>query len=246
MNEKLGNLDIVVEKTSEATAKKLAEDLSLYLTKAKKEKRNILFLSSGGSALSVLDLISSDILGDYLTISVLDERYDDTNENNNFTQLIKTGFYTSAKGAGCGFIDTSVKDGQSQEELASYFEGEIKEWMDKNPDGKIVATVGVGTDGHTSGMMPFPENSKQFSELFESDRWVVAYDATGKNQFKKRVTTSITFLNMIDDVFVLITGKEKSEAFLHIQKEGLLAEIPARILKKLTGVVCIDEAVLKE
>ncbi len=245
MSKKLGNLDIVVEKTSEATAKKLAEDLSLYLDKAKKKRQNVLFLSSGGSALSVLRLIPSDILGDYLTVGILDERYDETNESNNFTQLSKTKFYKNAKDAGCSFVDTSVKKGQTQEELASYFEEELKEWTDKNPTGKIVATIGVGTDGHTSGMMPFPENPRRFSGLFESDRWIVAYNATDKNQFKKRVTTSITFLKMINDVFVLITGEGKVRAFLQMQKEGSLAEIPARILEKLNGSVYIDEVVLK-
>ncbi len=246
MIKKLGNLNVIVEKTGESVSKKLAEDLSFYLIKTKEQNVKILFLSSGGSAFKVLDLISSDVFGDYLTIGVLDERYDKTNENNNFTQLSKTEFYKNAKKVECDFIDMSVKEGQTQKELTDYFEEELRRWVDENPNGKIIATVGVGVDGHTSGMMPFSEDAKQFAELFEGNKWVVSYDATGKNKFAKRITTSITFLKNIDKVFVFIIGVEKSDTFLQIKKDGLLAEIPARILKELNGAIYIDEAVLKE
>ena len=245
MNDNLGKLEIIKNKTKKDAVKKLSENLSMCLLQNKNKGIKTMFLSSGGSALSVLDFVPLDILGEYLIIEVLDERYDKTNENNNFTQLTKTEFYKKANNFGCSFIDTSVKEGQTQEELAGYFENKLKDWMGKNPLGEIIATVGVGPDGHTSGIMPFPEDENKFAELFESGRWVVAYDATGKNEFTKRVTTTITFLREINRIFVLMTGKEKSGAFLEMKKSGSTAEIPARILKNIKGEVYIDEDVLK-
>ena len=242
MSSRFGNLDVVIEKTSEFATQKLAKDLSLYLSDAKKQNSSVLFLSSGGSALSVLDFIHSDVLGEYLTIGVLDERYDKTNKDNNFTQLMQTEFYAAAKKIGCGFIDTSVREGQTQEELAVWFEKKIMDWIANNPGGSSIATVGVGTDGHTSGIMPFGEAHKMFEELFEGKNLVVAYDARGKNQFSKRITTTISFLKKIQKIFILMTGKKKKDAFLRMQEDGSIAEIPARILKKLHGVLYVDEA----
>jgi 6-phosphogluconolactonase/glucosamine-6-phosphate isomerase/deaminase len=246
MINKLGNLEIIKAESKTEAVKKLAFDLTYYLTKAREQKIKVLFLSSGGGALSVLNFIHKDVLGDYLTIGVLDERYDKTNENNNFTQLTHTEFYKNAKMEGCGFIDTTVKPEQTQDELENNFEVQLRQWKEGNPKGEIIATVGVGSDGHTSGVMPFPENPELFAELFESEKWVIAYDATGKNEFTKRVTTTLTFIKKIDRVFILMTGKGKVEIFSKIKEDAPVTQLPSQILKKLTGGLYLDEEVLKE
>ena len=242
---RIGNLNIIKEKTPKCAAKHLAKDLSAYLMEQKSVGKSTLFLSSGGSALAVLDLLQEDILESYLTVGVVDERYDKTNENNNFTQLSRTGFYQKALRAGTSFIDTSVKESQAQEELASFFEEELRGWVKKNPNGKIVATMGVGADGHTSGIMPFSEDESRFAELFEGARWVVAYDVGSKNPFSQRITTTMTFLRKLDKVFVFMVGANKRAAFLRMQEEGSVAESPARILKELHGAIYVDEDVIK-
>ena len=241
----LGNLNIIEEKTPEDTARHLARDLSAYLAERKNRGESTLFLSSGGSALAVLDFLPEDILGNYLTIGVLDERYDATNKHNNFTQLSKTDFYRRASRAGVSFVDTRVKEEQTQKELADYFEKELRGWVEKNPNGKIVATAGVGADGHTSGMMSFPEDESRFAELFEGSRWVVAYNAGAKNPFSKRVTTTMTFLKNLDKIFVFMVGVSKHTAFLRMQEKGSVADTPARILKELHGTLYVDEAAVK-
>lgn len=246
MDKKLGNLEVIIEKSGKETVKKLGADLGVYLANAKEKNIPILFLSSGGSALSVLDFISSNVFGKYLTIGMLDERYDETNENNNFTQLTHTEFYKKAKDRGCEFIDTRVQNEQSAEMLANYFEEMLVGWREDNPKGEIIATVGVGIDGHTSGMMPHPENQELFKEFFEGDRWVVLYNATEKNPFPHRITTTITFLKIIKKIFVLMLGEKKAKIFLRMKENIPSAEMPAQVLKKLSGVVYVDEDVLKE
>lgn len=245
MSNKLGNLEVFVQKTKEGAAKKLAEDLSSYLVVAKNSNQNILLLLSAGSAFSVLDFISNNSFGSNLTIAVLDERYDKTNENNNFNQLTKTDFYSRAKAHGCSFIDTSVKQNQTKESLAGFFEGELVSWSKNNPSGEITATVGMGNDGHTSGIMPFPDEKEYFEKLFESDKWVVAYNASGKNEFADRVTTTITFLRKIKRVFCFTVGKNKADVYLRLQKEAPVDEMPVQVIKELHGFVYIDESVLK-
>jgi len=240
MNRTIGNLRINIFEDKAAAARQVADDISRYLSDAKKGGRKVLFLSSGGSSLAILDFIADDILGDYLTIGVLDERYDREEKNNNFVQLSRTDFYGKALKSGCAFIDTGVRPGQTQKALADYFEGKLREWRKNNPDGVIIATIGIGPDGHTSGIMPFPEDEKRFDALFNGERWVVAYDATGKTPYPERVTTTNTFLKLINRAFVFATGREKAEAFRRMQEDRPVSEVPAAILKELRGDMYID------
>jgi len=246
MNESVGNLKVFIQKTKEETAKKLAEDLNNYLVDAKNSNKNILLLLSGGSAFSVLDYVSSDSFSHNLTISVLDERYDKTNKNNNFSQLTKTDFYYRAKDGGCSFINTTIKSNQTKESLAYFFEKELMLWMENNSDGEIISVVGIGEDGHTSGIMPFPEEKEYFKELFDGGKWVVEYSASGKNQFPDRITTTITFLKRIKTVFCFVVGSNKADVYTKLKTEISLNKMPAQIVKELNGFIYIDESVLKE
>jgi len=60
------------------------------------------------------------------------------------------------------------------EKLAHRYESSLFEWAKKHPEGKIIATMGIGFDGHTAGIMPYPENPETFARLFEDKeigRW---------------------------------------------------------------------------
>ncbi len=236
---KIGNLNLYTNKDKVDLAKKVGEDISAFLDKNR--KKDILFLLSGGSAFLILDYIKKSSLRENITISVLDERYDITNKNNNFSQLKKTDFFKNAKDAGVKFIDTSIKDDTSENDIEEIFSFGLKKWTKDNPNGIIVATIGVGADGHTSGIMPYPEDKDKFRDLFMSEKWVVFYDASKKNQYAKRITTTITFFKKIDFAFVYIFGKEKKQAFLNMQKEGDIADVPARAILNIDGNLYIDE-----
>jgi len=236
MSMTIGNLRINIFKDKAEAARQAADDISRYLSDAQKGDRKVLFLSSGGSSLAILDFIAEDMLGNYLTIGVLDERYDIKGENNNFVQLSQTGFYRKALKSGCVFIDTRVRPGQTRNGLADYFEEKLREWRKNNPDGEIIASIGIGPDGHTSGIMPFPEDKDRFDALFNGERWVVAYDATGKTPYPERVT----FLKLINRAFVFATGREKADALPRMQEDRPVSEVPAAILKELRGNMYID------
>ncbi len=240
--QNIGKLKVHTDSDKIKLAKKMANDISLFLEKKKKQRKNVLFLVSGGSAFLPLDYIKQDVLGEYLTVCVLDERYDKTNKNNNFSQLKKTSFFKKAKSKKVSFFDTSVKSKQSQKELAFYFENEIKNWYRKNKNKIMIATAGIGPDGHTSGIMPFSESKKKFNELFCAKNWVVAYDASSKNKHKKRISTTCTFLKKLNHVFVFVFGKEKREAFANFKENGNINDVPARILKKIKGDIYLDKS----
>ena len=218
------------------TAQQLGRDLSIKLSEIKKSGQNVLLLLSGGSVLEPLMHIESACLDKHITISMLDERYDPSNQNSNFIQLTKTEFYRRAKKAGCNFIDTSVKRSQTQKELGSYFEKQLRNWKKTNKRGIILATLGMGQDGHIAGIMPYSENKKLFDKLFCGKNHIVCYDASGKNPYSLRITATATFLKSIDQAFAFICGQEKSANFKKITSPGKISELPCRTLKQIKNL----------
>ena len=195
----------------------------------------VLFLSSGGSSLELLDGLQ---IGENVTVSVLDERYSTDPTVHNFAQF----FERIRPNA---FIDTRVGQNETLQQLAERFEKELREWKNKNPGGKIMITQGMGSDGHTAGIMPYPENPQLFKELFENtEHWVVGYDAKEKNEYPMRVTVTMPFLRTADYSIAYITGEKKKPAFERVlAKLGSLADTPARIMREMKNVQLFTDIV---
>lgn len=233
------NLHLHTVATKEDACAKLTEALNSTLKKLHDDNKSFLFLVSGGSAFDLFPHIAIENFSDKATLGVLDERYSTDPKENNFAQFQQTDFYTSVKEKGVHFIDTTVVDGESGEQHAKRFGQSLSDWKKNNPRGVIVATVGIGPDGHTSGVLPFPENPSLFSELFENpDKLVADYDADGKNPYRYRSTTTNTFLrNYIDHAFVYAVGANKKDALTRlVAQTGDLPTTPARVLTEMKDV----------
>ncbi len=242
------NFTIHTVATKEEACANLTQALNSTLKKLHEENKPFLLLVSGGSAFDLFPLITVSSIGQNVTIGVLDERYSTDPKENNFAQFQQTDFYHAAKEKGAKFIDTTVQDGETHEQHASRFEKALRDWKEKNSNGVIVSTVGIGPDGHTSGVLPFPENPSLFSELFEnSDTLVAAYDADGKNPYRYRATTTNTFLrDYIDHAFVYAVGANKKEALTRLVAEtGDLPTTPARVLLEMKDVALFTDVTLE-
>jgi len=199
----------------------------------------ILLMLSAGSVMTLTEGIAIDALGGHVTLAVLDERYSKDFSVNNFARLAKTPFYKHALLAGAQVINTQVKEGESQYHLTARYESTLQMWAGKHKDGKVLVTLGMGPDGHIAGIMPYPENPGQFSELFESDnQWIVGYHATGKNIYEERVTTTLSFLrSRVDRAIVYIAGDNKGEAMRRaLLKKGNLHVTPACIMHEMKDI----------
>ena len=218
-----------VQKVREEAAAKLNSQLV---------NNDILLLLSGGSALKLLDLIDQSLIGNKTTITVLDERYSTNVDENNFSILSSTPFYESTKERGASFIDTRLKEKETIDELAARFEHVLRNWKTAHPNGLMIATQGIGPDGHTAGILPFPENPSYFAETFETtDRWVFGYDAENKNQFPLRVTTTIPFLKLLDHSIVYVVGDDKKEVIQKaILADAKLNEVPSSVIQQMKDV----------
>lgn len=242
----VGNLRAYIRRDKEDAAIFFAKDISRKLKEFRDvERRDVLFLSSGGSALAALDRIDDEVIGPYLTIGIFDERFDGQGKSINYAQLRKTDFYRKAVSRGCRLIDTSTRRGESKEMLADFYENELRSWRVRHPRGAIMATMGIALNGHTAGIMPYPEDPQKFSQLFEQERWIVAYDAKEKDPFPLRVTTTLTFLRQVDLVGIFVVGKEKGAMFGRLMSGDNVAEIPGRIVKTLPrGAIYLDAALV--
>lgn len=244
--KQIGHLRLYVRKDIETILDLFASDISRKLKEFRDvEHRDVLFLSSGGSALTVLDRIDISMIGPHLTIGIFDERFDPTNKTSNYEALRKTRFFTRAVSRGCRLIDTRTEKGQTPDELADHYERQLRSWRSRHPTGIIMATMGIAKGGLTAGIVPFPDDPERFRSLFESDRWVTAYDATGRDPFPQKITTTFTFLHHVDLVGVFLVGAEKGEMFRELLSGEDRSVMPGRIILTLPrGAIYTDESLL--
>jgi len=195
----------------------------------------LLLLLSGGSALGILRHFKVDKWAKYTTLGVCDERFDVREDVNNFSQLKKTEFFNEAVSYGAKYIDTSVKENDNLYDFSERYRISIEKWREENPNGDIVTILGMGADGHTAGIMPFPENPDLFNKLFEDYSFsIVGYDAGEKSEHPLRITVNNTFLREVNLSVVYVAGDEKKEAFNKLlDKEEGIPEIPARIFYQM-------------
>jgi len=231
----------MIKLTHDTNKKRLTEKAAWELNDLFKrhKSKKILFLSSGGSALKLVEKIETELLGPHITISVLDERYSKDHAVNNFAQLQNTNFYKKAKAKGSLFIDTTIHNDESLENLATRFESGLRAWKNKNKDGIVIITQGIGADGHTAGIIPYPENPQIFKRLFINEKkWVVSYNTWNKNPYRQRITTTIPFLcNVVHHSIVFAAGKEKQHAIqMTLACDGELWETPACVIHEMKEV----------
>jgi len=200
----------------------------------------VLLMLSGGSCLNLLHDIHPEYLNDRVTISMLDERYSRDHLINNFSQMSHLPFYKLAHMRGTQFINTRLEDDKSIEYFARDYESKLRKWdYEKRPfDGVVISTMGIGPDGHTAGIMPYPEDAQTFSQLFDDlSKWVAGYDAKEKNEHRYRVTCTLPFLRKIDHTICYVTGENKKDALEQtLSTSGSTSATPARILHEMKNV----------
>ncbi|MBY0310217.1 6-phosphogluconolactonase [Patescibacteria group bacterium] len=166
----------------------------------------VLLLLSGGSALALLDQLPDSVFGPDLAIAMLDERWSNDETINNYAQLMTTDFYKRGRAAGATFFDSRPHRDETAVALAARYELFLRTWRATNLDGVVIATLGMGADGHTAGIFP-----GYVEVLSAAGEWVAAYGVpSSMNPFTVRVTVTPRFLTSeIESAIALVVGNEK-------------------------------------
>lgn len=200
----------------------------------------ILLLVSGGSALSLLDHVTLTDDRASITVSVLDERFSVTAEHTNFEQLRHTELYRHGQAVGVEFISTAFDGIDEVEAAARVLEDRWKAWKTKHSNGVVMATMGIGADGHVAGLLDVAETT-------QATGWVLGYRVPSTvNQYTQRVTATYTFLEeVVDETIVYAIGNEKSR-YLQMIQEEIVADtaLPVSVLPRMREVRIFTDQVM--
>jgi 6-phosphogluconolactonase/glucosamine-6-phosphate isomerase/deaminase len=221
----------------------------------------ILLLLAGGSSVSVLDHINPEYLSELLTVTVTDDRYSKELDENNFSILQTTSFYNGLIQVDAFCINTQVFEVEDFESYRSRFEKNIRDWKMDFPKGKIIALYGMGSDGHTAGIIPGVLDLSSFVKEFDStDRLIGKMDAGDKNPFPLRVSTTLSFMrDWVDHAVFFISGQEKDQKLkdslssksvlsgeINIEdKNSLYSKLPASVMVDMKDVVVFTDISLE-
>lgn len=233
-------MDVTTDKTKElqvAASSKITE----LVNESLKHKRSVLLMLSGGSNIQLLDLIDTSNFNKYVTITTVDERFTTNRLNNNMAQIKKTNFYKKCNLQKCNFIDTEITENITD---ANRFSNDLNDslanWLNNNPNGVIVMTIGIGTDGHTSGMKPMDKND--FKRLFLGDdpnKFITYYDASKVDPDNpKRITTNLNFFKTITKTAkIVVYAIGKKDIVKKVKSNiGSVNTTPALILNEMREV----------
>lgn len=201
--------------------------------------RPILLMLSGGSALAILEHMDVTLLGPHVTVTTLDERFSTDSEINNFTQITTTDFYKKAAEQGTRSISTIIKDSETLLEAGKRFDTALHHWRESHRDGVIVATMGVGAEGHTAGIFPHQPSLDP-----ETTDWVVSYEVPPEvNPHTTRITTTPSFLKtQVTQAICLITGEEKRDVLQSIQSaDCAFVDMPACVMRDMSSVTVVTD-----
>jgi 6-phosphogluconolactonase/glucosamine-6-phosphate isomerase/deaminase len=178
-------------------------------------KKDILLLFSGGSSLAIVDHMHPRILSKQCTLSVLDERFTYEKEKSNFSKLERTTFFKAAVETGIPYIDPQPTETETLEDAAKRFDLALKHWHVTHADGVVLATVGIGQDGHTAGVLPV-EDSEMFTKMFlKEHHCAVGYEVPPEmNPHTQRITTTLSYImRHINFACIYATGTQKKDVY---------------------------------
>ncbi len=212
------------------------------------QEKDVLLLLSGGSALALADHIDVTHLGPHCTVSVVDERWTYEERNSNFAQLAMLPFWQRTSAAGAHMIDPRPHEPESVQDTAKRFDLALKHWHVTHRTGVVIATLGIGEDGHIAGVLPLPRDPQAFDALFfHTATCVRGYTVPPEvNPHTARMTVTLAYLRRhVDHAVVYATGTKKREALLALQrKESMkdVAHLPSRVLHTMKDVHLYTDA----
>lgn len=197
----------------------IAKDIASQINNSLLNRKSVLWLLSGGSALDTAvrtrELLNDDALeATKLTVGLIDERYGEVGHlDSNWAQLLNKGFNVKNISP-----EPILQNNVNLPDTADAYAKKIQKIL--NSKDVIIGLFGIGPDGHTAGLFP---NSK----LLHSSR---LYDSLIGNDYP-RISSTPELINQINWKYIYAVGDNKALAVNNMLKDGPIGTVPARILK---------------
>ena len=186
-------------------------------------KRSVLFLSGGSTPKTLYEILAKEKKLKTGAVALVDERFGEKlHENSNEKMIEDTGnqnirFYP-------------ILEDKSFEQTTKDYDETVRYLFNYFP--KSIGILGVGVDGHTAGIPAGVQSSsvRRAQDKAEKETDLV----TSFNDFpaaqKERITLTFLGLSKLDQIIVLVFGKNKKKALRLVFKSGSVAQIPSRFL----------------
>lgn len=209
-------------------------EVSLAIKTLLTNSSSVLWLVSGGSCIEPQCRIIQS-LDDHeiatLRVMLVDERYGASGHpESNYAMLLAAGF----KRKQLKFEDI-LANNRPFDETLGYFAGRLQENMASC--GAVIATLGIGSDGHTAGILPMsPAASNQQSVA-------VGYDG---HDFR-RITVGLSTLTSLDAAYVFAYGGGKHQIVSKLLQQGTSVEqMPSQVLYESKSVTVYNDSIESE
>ena len=196
--------------------------------------RHIVWFVSGGSCIKpqcrILQSLQANQLSN-LTVMLADERYGvPGHANSNYQQLVDAGFVRT----GLKFDDLLERGSTPESTVAAYRTG-VEAAI--NSSNAAIATLGIGTDGHTAGILP------GFSADAIAEGSVIEYETP---QFT-RISVSPSVLSNLQNAWVFAYGEQKRPIVEQLwQRTEAIMRLPAQVLYDIPFVTVYNDSIESE
>lgn len=208
--------------STDEVAEYIANNIKLHLDNNEK----VFWLVAGGSSISIAVEASKILTGtklNNLSVSLTDERYGPIgHKDSNWQQLLDSGF--SLQGAQL----IPVLEGDNLDNTTMSYAGMLASQL-KDCDFSV-GLFGIGSDGHTSGILPG-------SPAVASKALAVWYDG---GDFK-RITTTLQTIIKLDEVVAFAVGKQKWPVLDKLDRDISADIMPAQQLKQVHKLVVFND-----
>ena len=189
-------------------------------------KTSVLFLSGGSTPKVLYEILAKEQKLTAGAVAMVDERFGEKlHENSNELMIKNTHLLSFLQKSNTKFY--SVLQNEDIENTALQYDETVRYLF--NYFQKSVAILGIGADGHTAGIPAIEEISQKI--LDDKSSLVCFYDHE-ESFYKERITLTFLGLSKLDQIIVLVFGKDKKKALRLMFKNGSVAQIPARFLRE--------------
>ena len=211
---------------------------------ALESNRSVFLLLSAGSWVKIYASLASMLpVMDMsrLTFGLVDERHvPKGHADSNVQQVFQSKLIQKLIHNGAAFIPTIQDNNADPTICAENIDSAYRHVLLLKP--YVMLTLGLGTDGHTAGILP--TSTKEIFSLRYSDKKLYVYyqSETGETQnpHRKRFTITPSCIQNADEVIVFAAGVEKKLVLDHLfQKSDAIYTFPAGILRTISDKVTL-------